>query len=75
MDGAGQGTLSVHGHNDLGMAVANFLGAVEGGARQVESPTRPIHVASFRRVLTAPPGKHTLSLGRTPAPGKRDSGF
>mmetsp|Transcript_28084 Transcript_28084/g.23570 ORF Transcript_28084/g.23570 Transcript_28084/m.23570 type:complete len:663 (-) Transcript_28084:659-2647(-) len=29
-------TLSVHGHNDLGMAVANFLGAIEGGARQVE---------------------------------------
>ncbi|KAJ1488139.1 2-isopropylmalate synthase [Baffinella frigidus] len=29
-------TLSVHGHNDLGMAVANFLGAVEGGARQIE---------------------------------------
>eukprot|EP00293_Proteomonas_sulcata_P001510 CAMPEP_0184329276 /NCGR_PEP_ID=MMETSP1049-20130417/144064_1 /TAXON_ID=77928 /ORGANISM="Proteomonas sulcata, Strain CCMP704" /LENGTH=646 /DNA_ID=CAMNT_0026651633 /DNA_START=94 /DNA_END=2034 /DNA_ORIENTATION=+ len=29
-------TISVHGHDDLGMAVANFLGAVEGGARQVE---------------------------------------
>ena len=29
-------TISVHGHNDLGMAVANFLSAVEGGARQLE---------------------------------------
>uniref|UniRef100_A0A7S0EBN5 2-isopropylmalate synthase n=1 Tax=Hanusia phi TaxID=3032 RepID=A0A7S0EBN5_9CRYP len=29
-------TISVHGHDDLGMAVANFLGAIEGGARQVE---------------------------------------
>lgn len=29
-------TISVHGHDDLGMAVANFLSAVEGGARQME---------------------------------------
>jgi 2-isopropylmalate synthase len=29
-------TISVHGHDDLGMAVANFLSAVEGGARQLE---------------------------------------
>ena len=29
-------TLSVHCHDDLGMAVANSLAAVEGGARQVE---------------------------------------
>jgi 2-isopropylmalate synthase len=28
--------LSVHCHNDLGMAVANSLAAVKGGARQVE---------------------------------------
>ncbi len=28
--------LSCHCHNDLGMAVANSLGAIEGGARQVE---------------------------------------
>lgn len=28
--------VSVHGHDDLGMAVANFLAAVEGGARQME---------------------------------------
>lgn len=28
-------TISVHGHDDLGMAVANFLSAIEGGARQV----------------------------------------
>jgi len=28
--------LSSHCHNDLGLAVANSLGAIEGGARQVE---------------------------------------
>jgi 2-isopropylmalate synthase len=28
--------ISVHGHNDLGLAVANFISAVEGGARQLE---------------------------------------
>lgn len=29
-------TISCHGHDDLGMAVANFLSAVEAGARQLE---------------------------------------
>jgi 2-isopropylmalate synthase len=29
-------TWSTHCHNDLGMAVANSLAAVRGGARQVE---------------------------------------
>ncbi len=29
-------TLSVHCHNDLGLAVANSLSGIEGGARQVE---------------------------------------
>src|SRR3546814_3568043 len=28
--------ISVHCHNDLGLAVANSLAAVQGGARQVE---------------------------------------
>jgi 2-isopropylmalate synthase len=32
----GDATLSVHCHDDLGMAVANSLAAVEAGARQVE---------------------------------------
>ncbi len=31
-----QAVLSVHCHNDLGMAVANSLAAVKGGARQIE---------------------------------------
>jgi 2-isopropylmalate synthase len=31
-----QAIISVHGHNDLGLAVANFLEAVKGGARQLE---------------------------------------
>ena len=32
----GQAVISVHGHNDLGLAVANFLEAVKNGARQLE---------------------------------------
>ena len=31
-----EAVLSVHGHNDLGLAVANFLEAVKNGARQFE---------------------------------------
>jgi 2-isopropylmalate synthase len=34
--GIGHATISVHCHNDLGLAVANSLAAVEAGARQVE---------------------------------------
>ena len=34
---AGQAIFSTHCHNDLGLAVANTLAAVMGGARQVES--------------------------------------
>lgn len=33
---AGEAVLSVHCHNDLGLAVANSLAAVQAGARQVE---------------------------------------
>lgn len=33
---AGKVVFSSHNHNDLGLAVANALAAVEGGARQVE---------------------------------------
>ncbi len=33
---AGRATLSAHCHDDLGMAVANSLAAVQAGARQVE---------------------------------------
>ena len=31
-----QAVISVHGHNDLGLAVANFLEAIKNGARQLE---------------------------------------
>lgn len=31
-----QAIISVHGHNDLGLAVANFLESVKNGARQLE---------------------------------------
>ncbi|AWV08455.1 2-isopropylmalate synthase [Marilutibacter maris] len=34
--GAGEVVFSAHCHNDLGLAVANSLAAIEGGARQVE---------------------------------------
>ena len=34
--GAGNVFFSAHCHNDLGLAVANTLAAIEGGARQVE---------------------------------------
>ena len=34
--GARDVVFSAHCHNDLGMAVANSLAAIEGGARQVE---------------------------------------
>ena len=34
--GADQVTFSTHCHNDLGMAVANSLAGVKGGARQIE---------------------------------------
>jgi 2-isopropylmalate synthase len=34
--GAGQIVLSTHNHNDLGLAVANAIAAVRGGARQIE---------------------------------------
>ena len=33
---SGKAVISVHCHNDLGMAVANSLAAVENGARQIE---------------------------------------
>jgi 2-isopropylmalate synthase len=36
VDGIDTVTLSVHCHNDLGMAVANSLAAVRAGARQIE---------------------------------------
>jgi len=36
VDGIDDITLSVHCHNDLGMAVANSLAAVSAGARQIE---------------------------------------
>jgi len=36
LDGANGITLSAHGHNDLGMGVANSLAAIRAGARQLE---------------------------------------
>ena len=42
--------LSCHNHNDLGLAVANSLGAIEGGARQVECLSL-IHISEPTRQL------------------------
>jgi 2-isopropylmalate synthase len=36
VDGADRVVLSTHCHNDLGLAVANSLAGIQGGARQVE---------------------------------------
>jgi 2-isopropylmalate synthase len=36
LDGAPEIILSAHGHNDLGLGVANSLAAIRGGARQLE---------------------------------------
>jgi len=36
LDGAAGIILSAHGHNDLGLGVANSLAAIRGGARQLE---------------------------------------
>ncbi len=36
IDGAGKAVFSAHCHDDLGLAVANSLAAVRGGARQIE---------------------------------------
>ncbi|MBS1304061.1 2-isopropylmalate synthase [Loktanella sp. SALINAS62] len=36
VDGADEVVFATHCHNDLGMATANSLAAVEGGARQIE---------------------------------------
>lgn len=36
IDNIGQAVISVHCHNDLGMAVANSIAAVQNGAQQVE---------------------------------------
>ena len=36
LENADHAILSCHNHNDLGLAVANSLGAIDGGARQVE---------------------------------------
>ena len=36
MPNADKAIFSAHCHNDLGLAVANSLAALEGGARQIE---------------------------------------
>ena len=36
MPNADQAVFSAHCHNDLGLAVANSLAAIQGGVRQVE---------------------------------------
>jgi 2-isopropylmalate synthase len=65
-------TISVHGHNDLGMAVANFMAAIEGGARQVECTINGIGEragnAALEEIVMAlhvRKSYYNLSFGRT----------
>ena len=57
-------TLSVHCHDDLGLAVANSLAAVEAGARQVESTINGIGEragnASLEEIVMALRVRHDL---------------
>ncbi|MDR0310825.1 MAG: 2-isopropylmalate synthase, partial [Acidobacteriota bacterium] len=60
----GRATLSVHCHNDLGMAVANSLAAVQNGARQVECTINGIGEragnASLEEIVMALKTRHDL---------------
>lgn len=62
-------TLSVHCHNDLGMAVANSLAAIEAGARQIECTINGIGEragnASLEEVVMALNVRHDLLDYRT----------
>ncbi len=57
VEGIDRVTLSTHCHNDLGLAVANSLAAIEGGARQVECTINGIGEragnASLEEIVTA----------------------
>ena len=60
----GRATLSVHCHNDLGMAVANSLAAVQNGVRQVECTLNGIGEragnASLEEIVMALKTRHDL---------------
>ena len=60
----GRAALSVHCHNDLGMAVANSLAAVQNGARQVECTVNGIGEragnASLEEIVMALKTRHDL---------------
>lgn len=59
-----QAVLSVHCHNDLGLAVANSLAGVEGGARQIECTINGIGEragnASLEEIVMALRTRHDL---------------
>jgi len=59
-----EAVISVHGHNDLGLAVANFLEAVKNGARQLECTINGIGEragnAALEEVVMAMRTRHDL---------------
>src|SRR5439155_133616 len=67
--------VSVHCHNDLGLAVANTLAAVEAGADQAEVCMNGIGErggnAALEEVVMAPRSKATRSIARTASPWRR----
>src|SRR5439155_1674970 len=69
--GSDSALFSVHCHNDLGLAVANTLAAIEAGARRVECTINGIGERAGRHAF-----HHRLSrLGITLAEGKDDAAW
>jgi 2-isopropylmalate synthase len=65
-----QATISVHCHNDLGLAVGNSLAAIENGARQVECTINGIgeragncSLEEIAMILATRKGKYGLETG------------
>ena len=56
--------ISVHCHNDLGLAVANSLAAIQNGARQVECTINGVG----ERAATLPPGRNCHDIKNTQRP-------
>jgi 2-isopropylmalate synthase len=73
-----QATISVHCHNDLGLATANTLAAVQAGARQVEVTINGLGEragnASLEEVVMALRTRPTQFAGAADAPAPLTSG-
>ena len=68
--------ISVHCHNDLGLAVANTIAAIEAGARQVECTINGIGEragnASLEEIVMALSVRSDVMPYRTADPNRRD---